>query len=817
MRYSFLIVAMVFNIGFILAQNPGNRPMTPSQPSIVGHITGKVLDSISRQSVEFAIVELLNPSDKQVNGSLTDENGNFTISDVKTGKYKLKISFMGYNPKFIFGVVTTLKDPDLDVKDILLEPNSVLLSEVQIVDQRSVVESQVDRLVYNVNSDPTLVGGDATDVLRKVPMLTVDMDGNVSLRGSQKVRILLNGKPSGLFAEDVGEALQMFPADEIQKVEVITSPGAKYDAEGTAGIINIITKKSILEGISGSVRGFFGNQMEHGNARLAYGHGRFGINARIGMRYKLPAKSSVDFFRESISDDGSVFTLSQNGYTDVSRNGLHGNIGAYYDLNAFNSFNTNVRLRGFQYSNDGEQNSVFSNSALDYNRISENIKTNKTIDWSTDYTRKFASNDEKKLVIAFQLETDLSNTENNKSIDTQLYDEANLNDGTNREITTQFDFVQPVSKKWKIELGGKAILRKLTSDFSREFIYDDHTTVDGDNTDIFYYNQNVFAGYLSMTFQLPKQISLMPGLRYEATNIEGDFKFYDSEFSNAYNNLFPSISVNKKFKDFSNIRVSYDSRISRPSLQYINPFVDNTDPLNVTFGNPEISPELTDNYEIAYSKFLKGATINLSVYYKNTRDVIESYLYVDDEYVSNTTYYNIGTTNALGFNVFSSLTLLKIWQLRGNFNINKYTINSVNLDEDTKNEGYRYNAFLSTSLNLKKGWQAEIWGFFNSPDYTLQGKNPSFSMYSFGIQKDIFNKKAKIGLRIVHPFSKNKVFLTELSGDDFSQTNKVTVPFRSIGISFNYNFGKLNFKERKDVINNMDQKINDDSQQMQEN
>ena len=813
-----IIFIFVLFLGFFNLKSQGSesRRRKSDQPSIVGYISGKVIDSITQSPVEFSIVELLTKGGKQINGTLTDENGNFTLSGVKSGKYDIKISFLGYIPKYIENVETTLKDPDVNLDIVLLEPNAVLLNEVQIVDQRSVVESQVDRIVYNVSSDPTLVGGDATDVLRKVPMLTVDMDGNVSLRGSQKVRILLNGKPSGLFAEDVGDALQMFPADEIQKVEVITSPGAKYDAEGTAGIINIITKKSILEGISGSVKGFASTQMEHGHASLAYGKGRFGINGRIGLRYKLPAESTVEFHRENTTPDG-FFTIDQNGITSVSRGGVHGVLGAYYDLNAYNSFNTSLRLRGSSYSYDGEQNSLFSDPLMNFDRISDNVRSSKTIDWSSDYTRKFASSENKKLTFAFQLETDLSDNENNKTLSNLPYTESNINDGNNREITTQIDFVQPINKKFKIETGAKAIFRNLISDFQRKLVYPVEKITDQANTDIFYYNQDVYAGYFSMTYQFPNQISVMPGLRFEETSINGNFEYFEKKFSNSYSNFFPSLSISKKFKDFSNIRISYDSRISRPSLDHINPFIDNTDPLNISYGNPEISPELTNNYEIGYSKFFKGASVNLSVYYKDTRDVIESFLFIDDNNISNTSYYNIGKTNALGFNAFTSLTLWKIWQLRGNFNINKYTITSTNLSYDIKNEGYKYNAFLNTSLTFYKSWAAEIWGFFNSPAYTLQGKNPSFSMYSFGLQKDILNKKGKIGLRITHPFSENKEFITELSGDNFSQTNILSVPFRSIGISFSYNFGKLNFKERKDVINNMDQKMNSDSQDMQDN
>lgn len=809
---STLLILLSLNI---FAQRPNQRGKI-EDPSILGQISGNIIDSVSHNPVEFAIVELLSfVGDKQINGVISDEKGHFVLSDIKTGKYKLKVSFLGYNPKILNSIELTLKKPDLNIGKISLKPSDFVLNEVQIVDQRSVIESKVDRIVFNAANDPTLVGGDATDVLRKVPMLSVDIDGNVSLRGSQKVIILLNGKPSSLFSDDVGEALQMFPADEIQKVEVLTSPGARYDAEGSAGIVNIVTKKSILQGMNGSVRSFISNRMEHGNASIAVGKGRYGFNGRLGLRYKLPAESEVVFHRET-TNESVTSTLDQLGTSDLSRLGINGNIGAFYDLNAFNSFNTSLRLNNSAYKNDGTQESVFSNPLMNYTRISSGNQTKNSLDWTTDYTKKFQGNDERKLIVAFQFEGDLNENKNDKNLSIYNFTENNQNDITNTEITGQIDYIHPFNKSFKLEMGIKSIFRDMNSDFSRNYIYPSNIdSLDNKNSDIFNYKQNVYSAYLTGTWQLPYGFSVMPGLRFEETFIKGSFEKFNNPFENYYNNWFPSIALNKKFKDFSNIKLSFDKRLSRPSIDNIDPFVDSQDPQSIKYGNPYLFPEVTSNYEILYSKFLKGATINLSVFYKNTQDIIESYLFIDTNNISNTTYYNIGTSNSYGFNIFGSITLFKIWQTRGNFNLNKYFINAVNLSENTENEAIRYNASLSSSLNLKSGWQMEISGHFNSPNYTLQGKNTAFSMYMIGIQKEIWNKRAKIGLRVAHPFAENKIMLTELSGDGFYQSNQLTIPFRSYGVSFSYNFGKLDMKSRKEVIKNDDQKRENGNDEME--
>jgi len=799
--FSFLIVSTS-----IIAQRGRGMRGKSKQQTLKGYISGNVIDSLSGETVEFAVVEVLaKRSGKQVSGALSDDNGHFKIEDIKTGKYSVKVSYLGYVPKIVDNVELTLSKPDKKLGNIYISPSSNMLDEVHIVDQRSLVESKIDKIVYNVSKDPTLTGGDATDVLRKVPMLSVDMDGNVSLRGSSKVKILLNGKPSGLFADDVGEALQMFPADEIKKVEVLTSPGAKYDGEGSAGIINIVTKKGIINGIKGSVRSFAGDKMESLHGSLAVGKGRFGMNTRLGARYKIPATSTNKFYRETYKNE-KTFVYEQNGISEVSRLGIGGVIGGFYDFNAYNSFNTNLRLRGHGYDSDGFLD--VENGDDKYKRYTNSTRSRSTYNWTTDYTKKFKRNKEQQLVIASQVEGNIQKNTNEKYYDYDPTIENNKNDGLNREITLQIDYVHPLNQAIKFELGAKTILRNLTSDFSRIYTLKPSNidSVDNINTDIFYYDQNVYAGYLSGTFRLPHSWGVMTGVRYEHTQIKGDFDKFEKKFSNDYDNWFPSITVSKRFKDFSSLKFSYNIRIQRPSLTYINPFIDNKDPYSISYGNPYVSPENTQQYELGYSKFMKGSMINMSVYYRNTNDVIESYLFIDSSGVSNTTYYNIGKTDYFGVNLFASVKLMKILELRGNFDINKYYISGDVNNESLKNEGYIYNGFLSSNITLYKDWKAEVWGFFRSPRYTLQGKNPSFSIFSLGIQKEILNKKGKIGLRLVEPFKANKEFITELEGTDFYQKNISSIPFRSVGISFSYSFGKLDFKERKSFIKNDDLK-----------
>ena len=322
-------------------------------PSIKGNISGEIIDTSTNEAVGFASIVLKRASSEKIlNGVISEDDGKFKIGEVTTGKYDVVISFLGYEEKIIYNVEATLKDPDVNLGQIFLYPSSILLDAVEITEERALIENKVDKIVFNAEQDASIAGGDATEVLRKVPMLSVDLDGNVSLRGSQNVKILINGKPSGMFSSNTADALKMFPADQIKKVEVITSPGAKYDGEGGAGIINIITKKADIEGIAGSVNVSAGNRQSNGNINLNIGRGRFGFTTNGGVFYSLPQDGTSTFLRTSLSSGDVLY--SSSSVTETSRLGFNGSANAFYDFNAFNAINSTFTLRGFGFDTEGE-------------------------------------------------------------------------------------------------------------------------------------------------------------------------------------------------------------------------------------------------------------------------------------------------------------------------------------------------------------------------------------------------------------------------------------------------------------------------------
>jgi outer membrane receptor protein involved in Fe transport len=792
----------------------GNKKKT-----IKGKITGELIDSVTMSPVSFASISLKKAGkEKLVDGVLSGDDGKFKLSDVKTGKYDVYINFLGYKEKQIKDVELTLKDPDYSIDKIYLISDSYVLDAVEVVDQRSLIENKVDKLVYNVEQDATVAGGDATEVLRKVPLLSVDLEGNVSLRGSQNVKILINGKPSGMFSNNVADALKMFPADQIKKVEVITSPGAKYDGEGSAGIINIITKKENIEGIAGSINASAGTRQNSLFANLNAGKGRFGFSSGGAMFYSVPTDAVNTFYRESDFAGGTAI-VDQSGNTETSRLGFNGSASAFYDFNAFNSLNTSITYRGFGFDLVSDIDGSYSdpsgllNDSFNRDNIGETLFSG--YDWNTDYTKKFADNEGQELTLAGQISGNIQNQDYEVK---ELHDmtllnrnENVFNDGDNLESTFQIDYVHPFPKSLKLETGIKSVLRNIDSDYTYEN-FDEASNqyiLDLERSNIFKYDQNVYAAYTSLNFVLAKKYSFVTGLRYERTAIKGDFQNGEAQFENDYDNFLPSIAISRSLPKFRNIKLAYSKRIQRPSLYYINPFTNNVDRVNITIGNPELAPELTHQIELSYNTSIAGFTIYTSTYYKRTNDVIEQILSVNEQGISENTFENIGHNNAFGLNLFTSKSLKRL-TVRGGFNVFTYDATGEINGETLSNQALEYNVFMNGDYAITGSFKADFFGFFRSPRRTLQGDSPSFSIFGIGLRKEF--KNTSVGIRIIEPFRKNKSFNSNLEGSDFIQKTTFSLPFQSFGLNVRYKFGKVDFKERKSKIKNSDLKQGEGNQ-----
>lgn len=815
-------------------------------PSITGRIAGVLLDSASRQPVEFATVVLLNAqTQKQLTGVVTDEKGAFKFPEVTLGKYDLSFSFIGYRSKTIKGINLTPQKPDYTTGNFSIAAESVNLGTVEVVGQQAVMENKIDKFVYNADKDITSSVGNAGDVLQRVPLLAVDGDGNLSLRGSSNIQILINGKTSALFSGgNVSDALKSIPADQIKTVEVITSPSAKYDGEGSAGIVNIITKKKSAEGFTGTISASGGTRSNNANLSLNYQRGRFGLNFNGGSFYTPPRPSSSTFLREDFLSTGTR-TLDQQTEGTSSFYGPRGTLGMSYDLNAYNSINSTLTFNGFGQASDNTTKALFLDPASgfrqEYTRIAEANSLRGGFDWNSDYRHTFKT-PEQELSFSFQLTGQNSFTKNSLTQagndPNLLRNEKNDNRGINIETTFQMDYAHPFSKKVKLETGVKGVLRNIDSDFTYSKFNEDSKQYveDLQRSDVFLYDQNVLAAYASFNIKLSDKWGLLAGTRYEHTDIAGKYRNQERvPFSSDYDNFLPSITINHILKKpGSSVKLSYSNRIQRPSLRYVNPYIELTDPRDITVGTPLLFPEQTDQLEFTYNTFLKGGTvINAGIFTRFTDAIIEPYTIVVndvnnipadqaallnsikpflgqiDNGISITTYQNIGKGTTVGFNFFSSVTIKKI-QLRGGATVSHYTGEGILAGERVTNSGIVWNGNMNFTLSLPKDLKFEANGFYLSPRVGIQGVRSAYTRSSFGLRKEIWKKKGSIGIVVVQPFKRDVTFPTRLESATFRQNSSYSFAQRSYGLSFSYRFGKLDFnkapRQRNAKIKNDDLK-----------
>ena len=791
-----------------------------AQPGLKGTVTGSVIDSLTKEPVDYATIALY-PEGKttSVNGTIADNKGKFTITEVPAGKYRMVVNFLGYAEK-TFGDIT-VKGGSLNVGTILLRSSATQLSAVEIQGEKPLIENKIDRLVYNAEKDVTSAGGDATDVLRKVPLLSVDMEGNVSLRGDQNVKILINGKPSGAMSNSVGDALKMIPADQISNVEVITSPSAKYDSEGTSGIINIVTKKKDIAGVNGSVSTGIGTRQNNSNANLNVRKGKFGVVANGGAHWMWP-QTTVNSLSQ-INNVGASL-LSQSGSSKAKRGGGRGSIGLDYDLNEKNLFNTTFTLSEFRMNLDGLSNSIYQdNSILNSSTVQD--RGFNGFDWSAGYTHKF---DKEKQELSF---VGQFSRNNNNTDYTTLYEggsrvnELGLNDGRNDELTLQIDYAHPIKDKATIEAGVKTIIRDINSMSELRELIGSNYVLNPDRSSDYDYNQDVAAGYTSLNYNLSDKYQIMAGVRAEYTKLNGESIGNGEPFKNDYLNVLPSAVINRKLGVMSSLKLSYNQRIQRPSLYYLNPFRNTSDPISQSEGNPELKPELSHNLELGYSTFIKGTVINASIFYRLTNDVIESLTTTidnpenPDQPILLQTFDNIGKNKSFGSNIFASVTPFKDLTLRTNLSLFTYntdgTLVDNNLSTETDKTHFMYRAFVNGSYNIANGFIAETFFMVNSPRRTFQGTSPSFNMWSIGFKKELFDKKASIGVNIIDPFNETKTFDSEIRTSNYIQETSFAVPFRSFGFTLSYKFGKLDFKNtprKTRGVTNDDQKQGESQQ-----
>ncbi len=784
-----------------------------------GKITGKIVDATNNTPVDYATIGLYPQGSKQpVSGATSDDKGNFMLTNIKNGEYHLSVNFIGYQQYDADHIVVKDDQKVITLGTIKLIPVSKQLNEVTVTAKVPVIENKIDRIVYNMANDLTSQGGVALDVLKKVPQVSVDIDGNVELQGNTSVRFLINGKPSTMFGSSLNDVLASLPASQIKSIEVITSPGARDDAQGLGGIINIILKNDKLRGISGSVTASAGTRLQNGSATVSVRRNNFGMSAFLSGNAQINTRTMNLNDRTSTDASGRSSRLIQDGYSDVRRKSYSSGINVDWSPSKSNSFTASLSADQFGNRNQGMTAQQQMNTGLAdvlSQRTSLSDLNNHNIDWSIAHKHKF-KRERQELEILYTY----SQGKNNSSYDQQqIYNgqstpfsaSASTNPGTNHETNISADYTQPIAKDLLLETGAKTILQNINS-VTNVDTYDIRSgayNYDPGQSYSLKYDRKIYAGYLSVGASPFPFIDVKAGMRIEHTDTHIDLAETNIP---SYTTVVPTAVISHKFNDASSLKVSYTKRIERAEYRELNPFVNLSDPYNITTGNPLLKPEIGNVFELGYNRsFRSGGSLYIALFSRHNSNDVKTYTNFYSQYrigdslyrnVSVTNRQNIGTEQNTGISISGSVYLSKKLNVRTNTSIiDKYIVNKVYGGPSVNALIVRGN--MNVSYQFTDDLVGEAFANYNSPMKNIQGQTPKFVTYNLAFRKQLMNKKASIGITTTNPFAKYVDQVTTIdraataNGAPYTSYSLRRVPYRSFGISFAYRFGKLDAKASK--------------------
>ena len=780
------------------------------QPAVKNvKVSGKVLDKFSKQPLEYTTItfsEVDNPS--AVSGGITDSKGEFNFT-MKTGTYNIKVEFISFKP---IELKNRSIQNDTNLGTFSLVEDATLLQAVEIRKEESTVEIKLDKKVYNVGQDMMVKGGTVSDVLDNVPSVSVDVDGNVSLRGNDNVRILIDGKPSGLGGINIAEALKLIPAETIDKVEVITNPSARYDAEGGGGIINIVLKKGKNLGVNGTLTATTGNP------------DNFGLNGTINLRTKKvnyfttqgysyrKGPGNTKSFTEYLDANGETSSyLDEKRMNERLSKGYNGNVGFEWYVTPSITWTNTFSYRKSDGENPDDVVQKFYDPAFDLQKLTTRyngqLSGGEDMDYATNFMKKFKTD-------GHQLVIDASYSKNRDN-DNSLIDITSNNFLTNsisnnqqrtdnlqkqKRVLFQADYVLPFAEKYRFEAGYRLNITDLTTDYSVEDRIGGNFVNNAQFTNALQYKEKVNAVYTQFGSKIDK-FSYLVGLRFEDSNININ-QFTQAIFKNkSYSNLFPSAFLTYELGDFENISLSYSKRISRPRSWYINPFSSLSSNINIFRGNPDLDPSLTDSYDLGYLKKFNKFTFNTSMYFNTTTDAVQfvrNTEVIDNTSVLITSPINVGTQERFGFEFTLSYNAYKWWKLNGNFNFfrnqtkGEYTYTGLNSTPETinfDNTALSWFARITSKVSLPYGIDWQTNGTYNAPQDNAQGRSKGIASMNLAFSKDVFKDKGTIALNVSDVFnSRKRITDTNLPSQNVS--SEMQWRERQVNLSFTYRFNR---------------------------
>ena len=748
--------------------------------------------------------------------ALPDEAGNFSIP-VPSGTYDISIEFISFKKQTI---PDQKLSTDKNLGTLSLEADTEALDEIEIIAEKTTVEIKLDKKIYNVGKDLTVRGGTVSDVLDNVPSVSVDVEGNVALRGNENVRILINGKPSGLVGINSTDALRQLPAESIERVEVITSPSARYDAEGTAGILNIILRRSKLQGLNGAITTNVGWPKSAGiSGNINYRTGDLNIFNTTSYDYReVPGNSSsyTQFFNKKFDDNGNLIVDNLDTYSDETndydriRKGLSTNFGVEWYVTDSASITGSVSYR----NGDNESNTTNTLIYLDENqqfesqsnRFDPEEETDNVLQYSVNFTKNFDDGGH-KLTMDFQYE-DNSEDEFSKVLQEGINTEkvATLEDQS--RILLQTDYVLPIGEKSQFELGYRGNFNNQDTDYTVEILNENtgQFIVNDSLSNFLNYREYVNAAYSQFGSKVGSKFSYLLGLRLESTRITVDQPTSGDYSKNDYTGLFPTVNLSYELSENENVTLGYSRRIQRPRSWFINPFPSRSSVTSIFRGNPELAPSYSGLFDLGYYKKFGKVSLNTSAYYQHATDVFSFISFDTGETVDvngqtfsviERTPINLAEEDRYGFEFTLTYNPIRKWNINANFNIFRQSItgtdpNGFSLDNDNTSWFARLNN--KYTLPGKIEWQTSL--NYRGPSEDAQNKREGVFSANMAFSRDIFNENASIALNVSDLLNSRKRTM-DTTTPTYTGTSEFQWRERSINLSFTYRFNQQKKRQQR--------------------
>ena len=771
-------------------------------------VKGVLTDKSSGESEPFATVRVFNAgkTEKPVAMFLTDEEGRFS-HEVK-GKGKFDIVFSCIGKEDLKQTIELGEQDMLDMGTLYIMQNENLLKGVEIVAQKPLVKMEVDKMSYNVAEDEDSKSNTVLDMLRKVPMVTVDGQDNISVNGSSSFKVYVDGMPNPMFSSNPSMVFKSMPATAVKSIEVVTNPGAKYDAEGAAGVLNIVMNRQTpmasqsLNGYNGTIRVGVGTKQMSGGAFLSGQQGKLSYSANVMTSYNKPGTTTTEM--EQMQDNGVQQLMTSTN--DVKTPFTMGSLTLGYQLDPMSNINVTASLNSMSMKSTGTTTTTMGGSpygnGFSYGSSTDMKNKNTSFSGSVDYQRFLNQEHTQSLALTYQLTYSPTTTEMTSNFDSSFLTSQSSFDLTdryseNKDKTTnhifQLDYTMPLGTGKTLSLGSKLQLHDATSDanYYLKDVYDPSSSSD------YEYSNKILAGYGEFAGNWSK-LGAKAGLRYEQTWQDVEYHLGNGQdFSTNYSSLVPTASLQYNLSQGSNLGLSYNMRISRPGISYLNPYVDKTNPIALTYGNPDLDVEKAHNVTLVYNVFSSKLMMNLNLHHNFVDNAISQYSFYDADNLLNTTYGNVVSSHQTGLSGYVNYLITKNTRLFFNGGLNYTDLRSNTLAQS--NSGWTANIMGGVQQTLPWKLQLSAFAIASTKNYTLQGWSGGFNLVTASMSKTMLNDKLSLSISGMVGLNKGGKLNIESynKGTNFTAHNNISVPIYGVTFTASYTFGNTQIMTRQ--------------------